>query len=157
MSADQVMPSTSTHESSIQSEDSKVVLWSAWKICENLLKENGYLLEQPSSKVSMFATEMATEMYNRIVDMIDAMEFTEDEELVLPNDENAVEDYERCISDEVEEEEWKEDAGCQQWDLIPLSYKKKVVALAKAHPKWSLAALQKNGASRLKRKSYIKM
>ena len=68
-----------------------------------------------------------------------------------------MEDYELCIADKVEEEEWKEDAGCQQWDLIPLSYKKRVVALAKAHPKWSFATLQKNGALRLQRKSHIRM
>lgn len=37
-------------------------------------------------------------------------------------------------------------------EYIPLEYKIKVVALAQAHPKWSLAVLQKNGASRLKRK-----
>ena len=86
MSVDQVMPSTSSHECSIQTEDPEVVLWSAWNICEKLLKENGYLLEQPSSKVSLYATEMATEMYNRIVDMVDAMKFTEDEELEFSND-----------------------------------------------------------------------
>ncbi|RLU18846.1 hypothetical protein DMN91_009204, partial [Ooceraea biroi] len=42
------------------------------------------------------------------------------------------------------------------FDYIPLEYKTKTVALAKAHPKWSLANLQKKGCSRLKRKEDLK-
>lgn len=37
-------------------------------------------------------------------------------------------------------------------DYIPLSYKERAVALAEAHPKWSLKTLQKQGCSRLKDK-----
>jgi hypothetical protein len=37
-----------------------------------------------------------------------------------------------------------------------LEYKQKVVALAEAHPKWSLANLHKKGAYRLKRKDHLK-
>lgn len=40
-------------------------------------------------------------------------------------------------------------------EYISLEYKEKVVALAEAHPKWNLATLKKNGASRLKRKDYL--
>ncbi|KYN29402.1 hypothetical protein ALC57_01152, partial [Trachymyrmex cornetzi] len=40
-------------------------------------------------------------------------------------------------------------------ECIPLEYKEKVVALAQAHPKWSLATLQKYGASRLKHKGHL--
>jgi len=36
-----------------------------------------------------------------------------------------------------------------------LEYKEKVVALAQAHPKWSLATLKKYGGGRLKRKDYL--
>ena len=38
---------------------------------------------------------------------------------------------------------------------ISLKYKEKVVALAEAHPKWSLATLQRNGCHRLKRKDLL--
>ena len=38
---------------------------------------------------------------------------------------------------------------------ISLKYKEKVVALAKAHPKWSLATLQRNCCGHLKRKDIL--
>lgn len=40
-------------------------------------------------------------------------------------------------------------------DYISLEYKEKIVALAQAHPKWSLSTFQKNGATRLKRKDHL--
>lgn len=39
---------------------------------------------------------------------------------------------------------------------ISLEYKKRTVALAQAHPKWSLATLHKKGCSLLKRKDDLK-
>lgn len=36
-----------------------------------------------------------------------------------------------------------------------MEYKEKVLAIANAHPKWSLVTLQKNGAHRLKWKDYL--
>lgn len=41
-------------------------------------------------------------------------------------------------------------------DYIPLSYKERAVALAEAHPKWSLKTLQKHGCYRLKDKKRLK-
>lgn len=40
-------------------------------------------------------------------------------------------------------------------DYIPLWYKERAVALAAAHPKWSLKSLQANGCSRLKHKKHL--
>lgn len=37
-------------------------------------------------------------------------------------------------------------------DYVPLSYKQTAVAIAAAHPKWSLKSLQAHGLSRLKNK-----
>lgn len=37
-----------------------------------------------------------------------------------------------------------------------MEYKARTVALAEAHPKWSLASLHKKGCSRLKRKEDLK-
>jgi len=42
------------------------------------------------------------------------------------------------------------------FDYIPLEYKARTVALAEAHPKWSLATLHKRGCSRLTRKEFLK-
>lgn len=41
-------------------------------------------------------------------------------------------------------------------DYIPLWYKKNAVALAEAHPRWSLKSLQANGAGRLKQKHLLR-
>ena len=38
---------------------------------------------------------------------------------------------------------------------VLLDYKAKVIALADAHPKWSLSTLKKRGAGRLKSKKYL--
>lgn len=40
-------------------------------------------------------------------------------------------------------------------EYIPLSYKERAVAIADAHPKWTLKTLQRRGASRLKHKQYL--
>ncbi|XP_015435764.1 PREDICTED: uncharacterized protein LOC107191282 [Dufourea novaeangliae] len=128
-------------------------------MCESMLKENNYIKESSSIEISTIVTEMATQMFNRIVAMVHEMELLEDEKPVISNDDvdDGLEVQKQCGSNEEEKDLWEGDlTASHQQDFITLEYKKKVVAMAKAHPKWSLATLQKRGASLLKRKDLIK-
>ena len=143
----------------IDNIEDKIEIWSVWKKCESMLKENNYMMEFPCVKTSPKITQIANEIYNRIVMMFNDMEVIEDVELVFSDDLKDVHDGEsmKAGNSEAEEEsEWEEEQTANAYNAIPLEYKKKVVAKARAHPNWSLETLRKNGAALLKKKSYLK-
>lgn len=45
----------------------------------------------------------------------------------------------------------------REYELIPLSYKKKTVALAEIYPKWSIKTLQRQGCHKLKNKKMLRI
>nr|XP_034184617.1 uncharacterized protein LOC117606357 [Osmia lignaria] len=136
-------------------------LWSSWKMCESMLEQKGYMKKSSSIQTSLAITEVATEMYNRIVAMMDEVELADDEEVILPDD-DVGDDFESLsepTSDEEVKNMWEDTSSVcpeHERDFIPLEYKKKVVAMARAYPKWSLATLQKKGASLLRKKVLLK-
>ncbi|XP_026671181.1 uncharacterized protein LOC108627179 isoform X2 [Ceratina calcarata] len=139
--------------------NSNIDIWNAWRICENMLKKNGFMKETKSYNTSQCDVQLATEIYNRVVSMLNEMDVTDDEELIL-RDDSMDDDIQSCsyTSDEEDIEEWKEDDDRSgRRSIISLHYKKKVVAMANAHPKWSLQTLQKHGALLLKKKAYLKL
>ena len=116
------------------------------------------MVELPCVKTSPMIAQIASEMFNRITTMFDEMEVREEEEIFVPNEMENDESMQTSDSIDEEESEWEDEATTSgRRDYISLTYKKKVVALAKAHPKWSLATLQKSGAKLLKKKSYLKI
>ena len=158
MDGDSVSASSSRGGVSIDNIEDKIDIWSVWKKCENMLKENNYMMEFPCVKTSPKITQIASEMYSRIVMMFNEMVVVEDEELVFADDLKDIDDNEsmKTSSDAEEESEWEEEPRTNAYNSIPLEYKKKVVAKARAHPNWSLETLRKNGAALLKKKSYLK-
>lgn len=67
--------------------------------------------------------------------------------------------YPQCQGESIDADaEYKPDELARPpFSYIPLEYKARTVALAEAHPKWSLANLHKKGCSRLKRKDHLKI
>lgn len=122
-----------------------------------MLKEDGYMKESSSGKNLTAVSKLAIEMYNRVVATIDGMTLGREEEYVS-SDEDMTDEFEmyECTYDEEEKVRKKRSIHKMQQECIPLEYKKKIVAMAKAHPKWSLVTLQKKGAALLKKKSYLK-
>ncbi|CAL7937486.1 unnamed protein product [Xylocopa violacea] len=108
----------------------------AWEMCEAMSQKNSFIMERTANVISMVVTEMVNETYNRITNMADEMEMMEDEELILPNAENAGDDFEASISEENEEEVWEDDYALKDRNFIQLEYDKKVVTMTKAHSKW---------------------
>lgn len=59
--------------------------------------------------------------------------------------------------DDADDDEYTHEGKRSRYDdPIPLAYKKKVLNIARAHPKWNLATLQKNGCGRLDRMRRLK-
>ena len=151
--------SSSRGEVSIDNIEDKIEIWSIWKKCESMLKENNYMMEFPCVKTSPKITQIASDMYSRFVKMLNRTEVVEDEELVFSDELKDTHDNETMKtgnSDADEGSEWEEEPTTNAYNSIPLEYKKRVVAKAKAHPNWSLETLRKNGAALLKKKSNLK-
>lgn len=159
MDSDSVSASSSRQVKATDNAEFQTDMWSAWKECEKMLIENNYMVESLPIKSSPTISQIASEMYKRITTMFDEIEIIEDEDFVLPD--NDVSDDGEMQTSSTEKEEESEWENCvessNQRDLIPLEYKRKVVAMAKAHPKWSLKSLQKQGGALLKKKAYLKM
>lgn len=159
MDGDTVSASSSQGGVTIDNIEERIEIWSVWKKCEDMLKENNYMMEFPCVKTSPKIMHIAKEMYNRIAAMFNEMEVIEDEELVFADDLKDIHGHEireTNNSDAGEETEWEEEPTTNGHNSIPLEYKKKVVAKARAHPNWSLETLRKNGAALLKKKAYLK-
>ncbi|XP_032673519.1 uncharacterized protein LOC116845214 [Odontomachus brunneus] len=162
-------PSTSASAKEEEQEfNNKLLLKSALKISEKLLVENEYI---PEKSVKDLSTEKTTvighEIYNRIVDMVNDMHLVEEEELVFSHEKDIDDSFIDCASMyPLEEslssqssplsEEWIDSPEKKKFKTIDLDYKRKVVAIAKEHPNWSLQTLQREGAHYLKCKSDLK-
>ncbi|XP_029047675.2 uncharacterized protein LOC114878249 [Osmia bicornis bicornis] len=161
MDSDSVSASSSRLVEATDTVESQIDIWSAWKECEKMLKENNYMVESLPTKSSPKISQIASEMYNRIVTMFDKIEIVKDEELVFP-DNDVSDDGEMQTSspeeEDEEESEWENRVvSSNPRNFISLQYKKKVVAMAKAHPKWSLETIQKRGGALLKKKAHLKI
>ncbi|KAG5338020.1 SETMR methyltransferase, partial [Acromyrmex heyeri] len=117
------------------------------------LNRNSYI-----EKIKSLA--MAEEISKATLNVLNECIVIVDEELILFDESDDEENFkELCIicSDDpkLDADNILEDYKEFSAEYIPLAYKEKVVALAQAHPKWSLTTLQKYGASRLKQKGHL--
>lgn len=141
-------------EESMYSDKSKSRLKDAVVYYEELLTENNLIASTPSEEISHDAMLLAGELYNNTLELLGEKKFVIEEELI-----HAHEDCEE-LQFEVPQldsspDEYEPEPKKNKSEMIPIAYKVKVVNIAKAHPTWSLATLQKKGCSRLKRKEYL--
>ena len=93
---------------SLHSEESKKLLKEALTHCEELLVRNDLILENPSKTISEQAALMGEEIFHYAVEMLSEEVIMEDEELILPYEEDSdllykpVEEDETSDSDEYE-------------------------------------------------------
>ena len=102
---------------SLHSEESKKLLKEALTHCEELLVRNDLILENPSKTISEQAALMGEEIFHYAVEMLSEEVIMEDEELILPYEEDSdllykpVEEDETSDSDEYEFTKKKEIKG----------------------------------------------
>lgn len=121
-----------------------------------IYEEQNLLTKNPPQKISSVSLAMAHEISKATINIINDCIISTEEELILFDESDNEGEFEECKDDPTLDKDYTpEDFEEPPHDHISLEYKEKVVALAQAHPKWSLAVLQKNGASRLKRKDYL--
>ena len=106
MDSDSVSASSSRGGAATDDVEDKTEIWSAWKQCESMLKENNYMVELPCVKTSPKIAQIATEMFNRITTMFDEMEVIEDEEFFAPNELENEESMQTSDSADEEESNW---------------------------------------------------
>lgn len=136
-------------EESIHSDLSKLRLKDAVVYYEKLLTENNLIASTSSEEISREAMLLAGELYNNTLELLGEKTFVTEEELI-----HAHEDCEEFEENDEQFEVPQSDSSPDEYipspkrfksDMIPIAYKVKVVNIAKAHPTWSLATLQKKG------------
>ncbi|XP_011871240.1 PREDICTED: uncharacterized protein LOC105563886 isoform X2 [Vollenhovia emeryi] len=145
-------------------DEMKNNLTNALTYCKYLLESANLLTNTPSRAISSASVAMGDKIFKEIMRMLG-------EQKHLINDEKTFNDEDLTIIEQTDsEKEYKErkdvpgnddpDYVVEQFEgrhnYISLAYKEKTVALAEAHPKWSLQTLQRRGCSLLKKKSLLK-
>ncbi|XP_046476181.1 uncharacterized protein [Neodiprion pinetum] len=144
------------HEESILNNSIKNDITNAFLYCKSLLEESELLVKNPPSEMSHSSIVMGEEFYNSIVTMLDERKIIEDEELITKDEDDETNEYTECIGVPEDDDNFvAQEFAPEPRDYIPLSYKERAVAIADAHPKWSLKCLQNHGASRLKHKQNL--
>ncbi|KAL1514381.1 hypothetical protein ABEB36_003648 [Hypothenemus hampei] len=132
-------------------------------LMKSMFEENGMLTPSPPTDISCAARAMAKVFYDAILGAINDNELVSDEDLILPYDSDADEEYEELIykedyneivksGDEFDPVEYEKKTS---QEYIPLQYKLKAVAFANANPKASLQTIQSRGFAKLKDKKTL--
>ncbi|XP_071652218.1 uncharacterized protein [Temnothorax longispinosus] len=140
----------------LKDEDFKGELTNALKYCNSLLQAKDLLTDTPPDKISSVSVAMGEVICEKIINILANRQIVIEEDLILFDENDTEGEYEECKINKDEDYEPKKFQK-QLFDYIPLEYKMKTVALAEAHPKWSLANLHKKGCSRLKKKEDLKI
>ncbi|XP_070171198.1 uncharacterized protein [Polyergus mexicanus] len=121
-----------------------------------IYEEQNLLTIKPPEKISSVSLAMAEEISKATISVLNEGIVTTEEELIMFHESDEEGEFEECTDDSAVDSDFNpEDFEEPSKEYILLEYKEEVVGLAQAHPKWSLAALHKNGASRLKRKDHL--
>ncbi|KYM98426.1 hypothetical protein ALC62_10866 [Cyphomyrmex costatus] len=154
-------PSTSEElseieERSFSNENFKGEFTNALLAAESIYKERNLLTNKPPKKISSVSLAMAEQISKATLNVLNECIVIADEELILFDESDDEGNFKECTDDpkldgDYIPEDYKEFSA----EYIPLEYKEKIVALAQAHPKWSLTTLQRCGAHRLKHKAYL--
>ncbi|XP_014473194.1 PREDICTED: uncharacterized protein LOC106743652 [Dinoponera quadriceps] len=143
-------------------EKLKGTVTNALNYCQRLLRSANLLTDTPPNEISSASVAMGEKIFKEIKVILE--DIPQDIHRTLLTDEGSFsfEGSDNKVADEEREEEpdrKSPDFVAEQLDTtidyIPLSYKEKVVALAEAHPKWSLKTLKKRGCSRLRDKKEL--
>lgn len=161
-------------------EQTRGEITNAITYAEKLLRDLNLLTNTPPSTISANSIAIGNEIFIAIQDLLAERQIIDGDELININEEDEVHEYEEVSITFV----WmfsflrtnrhniklftlqypgvEGDGGFvadefahEPADYVPLSYKERAVALAVAHPKWSLKSLQSHGVSRLKHKSML--
>lgn len=141
-------------EDPLCSENSRVCMRDALVYYEKMLAENNLIEPTPSATITEQPMLLAEDLFQYTLQILQEKKFVSFDELIIfdeHDEENLFKEIESSSEESSDNYEPPEKTANLGNDLIPLDYKRKVVSIAAAHPKWSLAALQKKGCSRLKR------
>ncbi|KAL1493936.1 hypothetical protein ABEB36_009616 [Hypothenemus hampei] len=148
--------SSSSHERSFENNDFKGEFTNAFGIVKEMLEKQNLLISNPPTQITSVSHAMAKELYDAIINVLNEYEIIVDDDLIMHEESDKEENFEECTYDSTNDPDYDpEDYKDPPADYIPILYKERAVALAEAHPTWSLATLQRMGAHRLKRKDYI--
>lgn len=142
-------------EDSLHSDKSKLLLKDAVTYFNALLVENDLITSEGSPSISHEAMLIAQKLYENVIDLMSENEIVIDEELLHENEVCEEVEFEENKKDDSSDEYEPPEKKSKELDYIPLEYKIKCINIAKAHPQWSLKALQSKGCHRLKKKEYL--
>jgi hypothetical protein len=129
--------------------------------CAALLREGAFITERTNEVPSSRAVAVGLEMFSRIVEMMDEMEFEVADELVGENDPGSTDLYLEVSSTSDDDESVEGKSSSSEVNIepspkkkirVPLETKVKAVSAAKLHPTWSIKSLRSRVTHRLKRR-----
>lgn len=152
-------------------EESRGEITNAIKYAKNLLRDLNLITNTPPTVISANSVAIGNDISAAIQDLLADRQIVIDDELINFNEEDELKEYEavsftfewilsffwtmQCMGVEGDGDFVAEEFTPTPTDYVSLAYKERAVALATAHPKWSLRSLQSHGVSRLKHKSML--
>ncbi|KAL0125177.1 hypothetical protein PUN28_004366 [Cardiocondyla obscurior] len=129
----------------------------AFIYCKNLFEMEDLITDEPPEYMSDASIAMGEEFFKEIMYMLEDRKVVTEENLIFTKHKINKKKFE-------EPGENSEDVDCIErrqsftsYENVPLFYKKKVVAIAEKHPRWTLETFQKKGYNRLKSKNMLRL
>lgn len=110
---------------------------------EQLLIQDDLVALESSEIISHEAQQMGENLYESTIEMLNEKFFVETEELIMQESDDEEGQFKEIDDQDDDFEYTTPEEEKKSMEYIPLDYKIKVVNMAKAHPKWNLATLQK--------------